>query len=268
MIRIASTLRTDPGFDEPDDSQRLGSPRHVFTVRTSRHNDLDHLEQILRIERDSHGRCLIVVEGLYSMDGDVPDLPRLLAMKEAHDRWLMVDEAHSIGVLGLDAGLAIAHGVVPVFFRDDAETVACAEAMLLRGYYCPPIVQVGMPRDQPRLRFFLSVQHREQDVAEALDIAARACLTRSRDQSLLHALRPSDAAEAGACWKVLFPTALKIWAISPLVPDRRALVRPSRPGCHEQKMVGSHLRKIGRHAMGCSRLSDVTIRQADRRLVP
>ena len=48
--------------------------------------------------------------------------------------------------LGLDIGPAIGHGVVPVFFRDNAETVACAEAMLGRGYYCPPIVQVGVPQ--------------------------------------------------------------------------------------------------------------------------
>ena len=48
--------------------------------------------------------------------------------------------------LGLDIGPAIGHGVVPVFFRDNAETVACAEAMLGCGYYCPPIVQVGVPQ--------------------------------------------------------------------------------------------------------------------------
>jgi len=43
---------------------------------------------------------LIVVEGLYSMDGDVPDLPHFVEIKRRHRAFLMVDEAHSLGVLG------------------------------------------------------------------------------------------------------------------------------------------------------------------------
>jgi len=43
---------------------------------------------------------VIIVEGLYSMDGDVPDLPALIDIKKRHDALLMIDEAHSLGVLG------------------------------------------------------------------------------------------------------------------------------------------------------------------------
>lgn len=64
------------------------------------HNDLDALEALLREHRPRHRRAMIAVEGLYSMDGDVPDMRRLLAIKRRHDAWLMVDEAHSDGVLG------------------------------------------------------------------------------------------------------------------------------------------------------------------------
>lgn len=64
------------------------------------HNDLDALEAVLKLRAHKHKRTLIVVEGVYSMDGDYPDLPRLIAIKKKFGAWLMVDEAHSIGILG------------------------------------------------------------------------------------------------------------------------------------------------------------------------
>ncbi|MCL4525997.1 MAG: aminotransferase class I/II-fold pyridoxal phosphate-dependent enzyme, partial [Gammaproteobacteria bacterium] len=64
------------------------------------HNDLGALEQILTQQRRQAERVLVVVEGIYSMDGDYPDLPRLIEIKNRHRALLMVDEAHSFGVLG------------------------------------------------------------------------------------------------------------------------------------------------------------------------
>lgn len=81
-------------------SAMMGARLSCATVMRFRHNDLDHLEQILAQRRNDFGRVLVIVEGLYSMDGDVPDLPRLTEIKERYSAWLMVDEAHSIGVLG------------------------------------------------------------------------------------------------------------------------------------------------------------------------
>jgi 7-keto-8-aminopelargonate synthetase-like enzyme len=78
------------------------------------HNDLDWLEATLGRLRGEHERVLIVVEGLYSMDGDTPDLHRLIEIKAAFDAWLMVDEAHSLGVLGTTGrGIAEQQGVDP-----------------------------------------------------------------------------------------------------------------------------------------------------------
>jgi 8-amino-7-oxononanoate synthase len=78
------------------------------------HNDLDWLETTLARVRAAHERVLIVVEGLYSMDGDTPDLKRLVEIKTAYDAWLMVDEAHALGVLGATGrGIAEAQGVDP-----------------------------------------------------------------------------------------------------------------------------------------------------------
>ncbi len=76
-------------------AQLSGARRMAF-----RHNDLNHLEQLLSQHREQFDRVLVVVEGLYSMDGDVPDLPALVALKQRYECWLMVDEAHALGVLG------------------------------------------------------------------------------------------------------------------------------------------------------------------------
>lgn len=78
----------------------VGSVLSGAARRSFPHDDLDNLDQILRSIRNKFERALIVVEGLYSMDGDFPDLPRLIEIKKRHNAWLMVDEAHALGVLG------------------------------------------------------------------------------------------------------------------------------------------------------------------------
>src|SRR6185312_8407514 len=76
------------------------------------HGDLEAFERALRLNRARHRRALLVVEGLYSMDGDVPDLRSLIKLKHRYDAWLMVDEAHSVGVLGAHGrGVAEEQGV-------------------------------------------------------------------------------------------------------------------------------------------------------------
>jgi 8-amino-7-oxononanoate synthase len=58
------------------------------------------LDRLLTQCRLQYERVLIVIEGLYSMDGDIPDLPHFVEIKRRHRAFLMVDEAHSLGVLG------------------------------------------------------------------------------------------------------------------------------------------------------------------------
>lgn len=78
------------------------------------HGDLDALEQLLSQNRHKFDHVLIVVEGIYSMDGDYPDLARLIRLKQNFDCWLLVDEAHSVGVLGATGrGLAEQYSVDP-----------------------------------------------------------------------------------------------------------------------------------------------------------
>jgi 8-amino-7-oxononanoate synthase len=237
---------------------------------TFRHNDLEHLDALLTEKRGEYRNVLIVAESLYSMDGDITDLPRLVDLKEKHKAWLLVDEAHSIGVLGadgrglceytgvdparidliigtlsktfaacggfvagkadvidwmrytmpgfvysvglspvitaaahmalhlmqsepwrverlrtnaemfvdlaheagLDTGPAIGRGVVPVLFTDSHETLAASSHLMDNGFYVPPIIQIGVPKDQPRLRFFLSAAHTEAEIRGVIGLLA------------------------------------------------------------------------------------------------
>lgn len=75
--------------------QLSGAKRMSFA-----HNDPIALDKLLTAQRGKFERVLIIIEGLYSMDGDFPDLPQFIDIKRRHHAFLMVDEAHSFGVLG------------------------------------------------------------------------------------------------------------------------------------------------------------------------
>jgi 8-amino-7-oxononanoate synthase len=77
-----------------------GSMLSQATRRAFPHNDFDFVNKLLGEIRRDFRRVVIVVEGVYSMDGDYPDLPRLLELKRRHRALLYIDEAHSLGVLG------------------------------------------------------------------------------------------------------------------------------------------------------------------------
>jgi 8-amino-7-oxononanoate synthase len=64
------------------------------------HLDHEAADRLLRETRPPGGHALLVIEGHYSMDGDVPDLPAFIAVARRNRAWLMVDEAHALGVLG------------------------------------------------------------------------------------------------------------------------------------------------------------------------
>ncbi len=231
------------------------------------HNSCDSLEAALRERRKNYSRALVVTEGLFSMDGDIPDLPRILELCKRYDAWLMLDEAHSIGVLGktgrgltehfgippseidlivgtlsksfascggfilggteviewlrytlpgfvfsvgvapgiaagasaalaklrqeparvdqanlmarifvkeakargFDVGVAIGAGVVPVMFADAMQTLSASQWLMNHGIYVPPIIQIGVPKELPRLRFFITCRHSTADIVRVFD---------------------------------------------------------------------------------------------------
>jgi 7-keto-8-aminopelargonate synthetase-like enzyme len=78
------------------------------------HNDWRAVDELLAEIRRDYRRVLVVIEGVYSMDGDYPELPPFIEVKKKHKALLMIDEAHSLGALGKTGrGLTEQFGVNP-----------------------------------------------------------------------------------------------------------------------------------------------------------
>ncbi len=67
--------------------------------RRFRHNDMAHLETMLQNVPDGAAK-MVIADSVFSMDGDIIDLPKMLELTKKYNAWLMIDEAHSVGVLG------------------------------------------------------------------------------------------------------------------------------------------------------------------------
>ncbi|MDD3641202.1 MAG: pyridoxal phosphate-dependent aminotransferase family protein [Atribacterota bacterium] len=92
------------------DGCMLSGARHKSFL----HNDMDRLESILK-NSDNYVNKIIIVDGVYSMDGDVANLPEISRLAKKYGAKVMVDEAHSIGVLGKTG-----HGIEEYFGLKDA----------------------------------------------------------------------------------------------------------------------------------------------------
>ncbi len=77
-------------------------------VVTFRHNDVEAARGRLAAERPDYRRCLLVTEGVFSMEGDLAPLAALAALAEAADAWLLSDDAHGLGVVGGGRGASFA----------------------------------------------------------------------------------------------------------------------------------------------------------------
>ncbi len=88
------------------DGARLGYGK----IERFRHNDLDHLEKVLKSIPDNLGK-LLVVDGLFSMEGDLAPLPEMVKLAKQYGARLMVDDAHGMGVMGNGHGTCAHFGV-------------------------------------------------------------------------------------------------------------------------------------------------------------
>lgn len=163
------------------------------------HGDLDAFERALRLNRARYRRALIVVEGLYGMDGDVPDLAGLIRLKRRYNAWLMVDEAHATGALGATGrGIAEEQGIDPadveIWMGTLSKTLAAAGGYVagsralieLLRYTSPGFVfSVGLsPPVAAAATAAVDVMMREPERAAALRRNGRSLLAKARSRGL------------------------------------------------------------------------------------
>lgn len=235
--------------------------------RSFAHNSGQDLERLLILSRGQAERVLIVIEGHYSMDGDTPDLASFIALKRKYGAFLMVDDAHALGVLGatgrgsfeaqgiapqdvdiwmgtlsktlctcggyiagsmpmieilrygapgfvysvglppplaaaaltaleilyaepwrveklhengqfflscaresgLDTGRAEGHAIIPVLIGSSLKSVKYSQQLLEEGINVQPIIPPAVEERAARLRFFLCADHKQEDLARAVN---------------------------------------------------------------------------------------------------
>lgn len=107
------------------------------------HNDVAAVERVLKDKRAKARHVLILTDGVFSMDGDLAPLPALAALAEHFDAWLLVDDAHGLGVVGGGRGSAFAFGAAKVNVPLQMGTLSKALGAY-GGYLCAngPVIEL------------------------------------------------------------------------------------------------------------------------------
>lgn len=163
------------------------------------HNDWQALDEALAEQRGKHRRVLVIVEGVYSMDGDYPELPKFIEVVKKHQCWLMVDEAHSIGTMGpTGRGIGEHFGVNPhdvdiwmgtlsKSFGSCGGYIAGKKALVEYLKYTAPgfVFSVGLsPPNTAAALASLKVLQREPQRVTRLKEASRLFLTEAKKRGL------------------------------------------------------------------------------------
>jgi 8-amino-7-oxononanoate synthase len=167
--------------------------------RSFAHNQPRAADEILRQHRREYRRALIVIEGVYSMDGDIANLPRFIELKKRHKTLLMIDEAHSAGTLGATGrgigehfgvdrrGVDIWMGTLSKSFGSCGGYVAGSQALVEYLKYTAPgfVFSVGMtPPSAAAALASIQLLEAEPQRVEQLQQRARLFLTLAKARNL------------------------------------------------------------------------------------
>lgn len=249
------------------DGARLGLAKQV----KFRHNDAEDLEQKILLTPADRGR-LIVIDGVYSMEGDLAPLPAIVDVKKRHNARLMVDDAHGVGVMG-------AHG------RGTAEHFGCEDDVdLVMGTFSKSLACVGgfvagdsvvidFIRHNARSQIFAASMPPASVAAvlKAIEIVEREPERRERLWDATHYMKAAldnlgfDTGEAASpVIPILVGDDLTAWkmvaelhdegvfanpVVSPATPEGRAMIRTSYMATHTREHLDRALvalEKVGR----------------------
>jgi 8-amino-7-oxononanoate synthase len=238
------------------DGARLG---HAEVIRF-RHNDPEDLYKRLRRMKDVPGERLIVVEGIYSMIGDIAPLKEIAAVKRELGGYLLVDEAHSMGVLGENGrGLAELAGVeddvdfvVGTFSKSlgaiggfcvsdmddfDVMRVTCRPYMFTASL--PPSVVSSTVTALRRLEEQPELRHRLMANARRLydGLSSMGFMTGPTSSPIVAITMP-DTERAIGMWNALLRNGVYLnLALPPATPDSRPLLRTSVSAAHTHEQI-------------------------------
>ncbi|MGD1807471.1 aminotransferase class I/II-fold pyridoxal phosphate-dependent enzyme [Dapis sp. BLCC M126] len=169
------------------------------TIIAFPHNDWEALDRLLRDRRHRYKRVLIAIEGVYSTDGDIPDLPKFIEIKKHYKTFLMVDEAHSIGTIGKHGrGISEYFGVNPnnvdlwmgtlsKSFASCGGYIAGSKALVEYLKYTSPgfVYSVGIsPPDTASVLAAIQLLKREPERVARLQEMSRLFLESARERGL------------------------------------------------------------------------------------
>ena len=238
-------------------------------ARLRRYLHADHLSLDGLLAKHPQGRRLIVTDGVFSMDGDLAPLPALAATAAARDAWLMVDDAHGLGVLGrqgrgsldhfgLDAREApVLMGTLGKAFGTSGAFVAGSEALIetliqqARTYvYTTALPPALAEATRASLRLLQNGDDRRERLAMLIQRfrngAAQLGLQLMASQTPIQPIVVGEAARAVTISEALLQRGILVTAIRPpTVPAGSARLRVTLSAAHSEAQVDRLLDALG-----------------------
>jgi len=226
-------------------------------VKKYRHNDMDDLERLLQLAPPEAGK-LIVTDGVFSMLGDLVNLPRLVEIARKYDAKVLVDDAHGVGVLGKGGRGTAEHFGIDVdlltgtfsksfaslggFVVGDADVIAyvkhTARAMIFSASITPAsaaaaLAALDVMENEPehRLRLLENVQFMRRGLAE-IGFDTNGC------ESAIIPIKIGDDVTTFVAWRTLFQEGVFTNAVvPPAVPQGQSLLRTSYMATHTRAQL-------------------------------
>ncbi|MCX8062474.1 MAG: pyridoxal phosphate-dependent aminotransferase family protein [Anaerolineales bacterium] len=235
-----------------------------------RHNDMQDLERVLKSIPEEKGK-LVVVDGVYSMEGDIAPLPELIELCRRYGARLMVDDAHSVGVLGGGRGTAAHFGVtqevdliMSTFSKSFASLggfIAGEEQVIeyIQHHARALIFSASIPPANAAAALAaLDVMRQEPERVERVNAIGERVRTELKrmgyqtgnSQTPIVPILIGDDMRTVFAWKALFEAGLFVNPVlSPAVPEGRQLLRTSYMASHTDEQIDRALElfeKVGK----------------------